>query len=467
MGLDKALFCLDHMALIGGEVLVWRLAGQAATALEEVNQLLEQKISIPEGRIVRSTSQRELAERAGSMAEIECAIDAMGNNAVRDADIDRLTYLLHATIQQGTFAQIVTPLTALCCVDWGGGQGTGVQVYAAVEEGLEAIGAICNPDDYAEEAELVKDIALFLFKSLGASPNLLSGGAMNLLVGHFRSESRDTKYTHYVRDAMAVSLAMLPPEKIMVKVQRLAKDSIKGRRLSDPDSPKNCPTGSQSINAAGFSDGEGVSAADELVRALRPIEQTEALAEEANSLCCVLKALCKFGGSTMAVPLSEQSVKFSKQTLKQAESEGPALPKLQMLIAMMVLNDGISLLRGVLEYIAKIDASLAVRWRTHKKVAELLGLLIHSEPEYMCSSTYPVQKNFQMQIQQAVRDEEFMRLLSKTPDTKCVDDSKQSADIRRYVATINRILKDLSIPLSLRTVSNFASTTLGRASLAG
>lgn len=126
-----------------------------------------------------------------------------------------------------------------------------------------------------------------------------------------------------------------------------------------------------------------------------------------------------------------------------------------MLIAMMVLNDGISLLRGVLDYIAKIDASLAVRWKTHKKVAELLSMLIHSEPEYTCASAYPVQKNFQIQLQTAVRDESFMRLLSKTPDTKCVDESKQSADIRRYVATIDRILKDLSIPLILRTVSNF------------
>lgn len=115
---------------------------------------------------------------------------------------------------------------------------------------------------------------------------------MNLIVDSFRKEHHDTKYRHYVRDAMAVSLAMLPPDKFMVKVQRLTKESIKGNRQVDPDSPT--ANGTSADNA--FTDGEGVSAADELVRALRPIEQKEALACEANSLYCVLKALCKFGG---------------------------------------------------------------------------------------------------------------------------------------------------------------------------
>merc|ERR1712110_484411 len=99
---------------------------------------------------------------------------------------------------------------------------------------------------------------------------------------------------------MVALLAMLPPEKFMVKDQRLANKCLSGAaRSADHDA-------SQGV---GEREGEGVSAADELVRALRPIEQGEASKDEANSLYCVLKALCKIGGNTHSRGHSSQLTK--------------------------------------------------------------------------------------------------------------------------------------------------------------
>merc|ERR1719191_434937 len=92
-------------------------------------------------------------------------------------------------------------------------------------------------------------------------------------------------------------------------------------------------------------------------------------------------------------------------------------------LAPMVQDDGVLILREILEFTQDLEDTCLHKWRTRARVAEFLRLLIDKDDEN------PLLRSLQQHIRDLVMDGSFSKLLCRLPPATCIEDSQTSSDL--------------------------------------
>lgn len=345
------------------------------------------------------------AEHSGE-AHLKPILSVLYKGFSRDApfSIDQLLYDACSIIRKRKHSLFVGALLSLGCVPWFKGIATGLHVRLAAEIAMEAAlktmsgNSDQNSDHKFDVGRLVRDTATFVLKSMASSPNFNTGGAMQFLIEELHRVQNcevlnySAKCCAWVRDVVAVSLGKVPPEKLLVIVQKLDLN------MSETD----------------VLEAHGKSAADELLGLLSPLPGNDK-ESEARSIGYVMKSIARVMHPSAKNPLL-----------------GP-----QIWLAPMVQNRTISQLRNVLQYVQDLPATSLEKWRTHGRIANLLKLLIET------TLHDSILHSLQSHIRREVMTEGFSNLLCVLPDETSIEDSESTREIKKHIVKLRRDLKVL------------------------